>query len=54
VWAATIPLFAVVAGGGRGMLETARAQLYARWALFISVQAQTALLRAALLTRLMS
>jgi alkylation response protein AidB-like acyl-CoA dehydrogenase len=40
---------AVIAGGGRSMLRTDRAQLYARWALFLSVQAQTAPLRAALL-----
>lgn len=40
---------AVIAGGGRSMLRTERAQLYARWALFLSVQAQTAPLRAALL-----
>jgi alkylation response protein AidB-like acyl-CoA dehydrogenase len=43
---------AVVAGGGRAMLDTERAQLYARWALFLSVQAQTAPLRRELLARL--
>jgi hypothetical protein len=43
---------AVVAGGGRAMLDTQRAQLYARWALFLSVQAQTAPLRRELLARL--
>lgn len=40
---------AVIAGGGRSMLRTERAQLYARWALFLAVQAQTSRLRAALL-----
>jgi alkylation response protein AidB-like acyl-CoA dehydrogenase len=43
---------AVVAGGGRAMLGTDPAQLYARWALFLSVQAQTAPLRRELLARL--
>jgi hypothetical protein len=41
----------VVAGGGRAMLQTERAQLYARWALFLSVQAQTVPLRRELLAR---
>lgn len=43
---------AVVAGGGRALLDTDRAQLYARWALFLAVQAQTAPLRRELLARL--
>jgi alkylation response protein AidB-like acyl-CoA dehydrogenase len=42
---------AVVSGGGRSLLATERAQLYARWALFLSVQAQTAALRAVQLSR---
>jgi hypothetical protein len=42
----------VVAGGGRAMLDTEAAQLYARWALFLSVQAQTAPLRRDLLAQL--
>jgi hypothetical protein len=42
---------AVMAGGGRSLLASERAQLYARWALFLSVQAQTTALRAAQLSR---
>jgi hypothetical protein len=42
---------AVIAGGGRSLLVAERAQLYARWALFLSVQAQTAALRAVQLSR---
>jgi hypothetical protein len=42
---------AVVAGGGRSMLRADRAQLYARWSLLLAVQAQTAPLRTALLSR---
>jgi hypothetical protein len=42
---------AVVSGGGRSLLAAERAQLYARWALFLSVQAQTSALRAVQLSR---
>jgi alkylation response protein AidB-like acyl-CoA dehydrogenase len=42
---------AVVSGGGRSLLAAERAQLYTRWGLFLSVQAQTAALRAVQLSR---
>jgi len=42
----------VVAGAGRSMLRSDHAQLLARWAMFLTVQAQTAELRTALLRRL--